>query len=97
MNKPVIVWEHRDLRLIATEDTSDGKPLLLAEVRILDALNVDSWRVVELVELPPEASYALIVLMQEIALRNDVLPKWVRDFIKQQREEVDTTNLGGAS
>lgn len=101
MNKPVVVWQRGAYRIVAVEepaDEVDPQPLLVLEERCKDALGGDSWAVVE-----PEGTdrVALGVLMTEIASRVEVVPSWVRDFVKRDCASIDEDsaeeNKGGAA
>lgn len=98
MNPPVVVWSRNDLRIVAVDanpDLKDDIPTLMLERRNFDLLDNESWELVHLCE-DAGASDAVIDLMQAIAADIDMLPKWVRDFVRDRQGcYEDFTGTGG--
>ncbi len=83
MQPPVTVWQRGVLRIVAMDaQEQNERPMLVLERRYLDALDHESWRSV--VHARGE-DHGLIfdALVTEIASKIDMLPKWVRDFVRE--------------
>lgn len=80
-NAPVICWQRGGYRIVAVDgDSVDQRPMLVFERRTVDAMNAESWQVIPMHD--EEHDMSVDALMTEIVSRVEVLPQWVRAFIK---------------
>lgn len=88
MQSSVVVWQRGALRIVAIDgQEKDERPMLVLERRYLDALDNEAWRIV----LPAEEDHGMIfdALVTEIASKIDMMPKWVREFVREDIADFD--------
>lgn len=96
MNAPVVVWQRGGYRIVAVdedehEDANTGDifpgPFLIIECAGEDAMGANAW--LPIFADNDEAQDALVVLKTEVAARNEVVPTWVRDFLRKELAALD--------
>lgn len=93
-NAPAVVWQHGPYRVVAVDAASaDDLPVLVMERRFRDALGGESWMQVCFHDDNIEAA---VLLMAQVASRIDVLPPWVRKFVREDMEEFAQDDEGEA-
>lgn len=96
MNKPVLVWQRDDVRIVAVDGEDHGDhqipATLLVEERIEDCLGKEAWLVVD----PGDDPHAFLALVFEVASRNELLPTWVKRLI-YDRLQLRPPPTGGAA
>jgi hypothetical protein len=99
MNTPVTVWQRGDYRIVAVEDYEKGHSedcehkedivqMLVLERRFEDRMGHAAWLVVDSDD--GDVGNGLELLMLDTISRNDLLPKWVREFVAQQLAGYDS-------
>jgi hypothetical protein len=98
--KPTVVWQHGNWRIVAVsfpDDADHGRPpgVCVLEMRSFDALENESWLEVLSEDVSEIARVAIITLVEEVVLKLDVLPLWVREFMNEQRKQNDSDEEEG--
>jgi len=89
--KPVVVWEHSSWRIVALPPNDDlDRGVCVLEVNQRDMLGNDAWCPVISDDVPDPAQGAIVTLVEEIVLKLDMLPLWVRQFMTEQRQHNDS-------
>ncbi len=86
--KPACVWQQGPMRIIATEDTTnDGTvfQMLNLEYKEHDSLGVDRW---EPFPIMMNQIDGLDMVMAEIISKIDLVPDWVRSYVKGLRDDI---------
>ncbi len=92
--KPMVVWQHGLWRIVAIPPDDDGPGVCITEMNARDTLGNDSWREVIEDEVSEIARGAIITLVEEVVLKLDMLPLWVRKFMTEQRQHNDSHECG---
>lgn len=96
MNAPVVIWQRAGHRIVAVdaeerEDAETGEVLpgqFLAIERLeKDLMGGDCW--LPIFADNDEAQHALNILKIEAACRNEVLPTWVRELLRDEIKALD--------
>lgn len=95
--KPQVVWQRGKYRVVAVDDPDEGKMLFLEE-RLHDAMGGDCWLHVLFDE---DVGSPVALLVHEVVSRVDVVPPWVRAFVRETLkafdEEVEEDGEGGGA
>lgn len=98
-NAPVICWQRGGYRIVAVDgDNAEQCPMLILERRTVDAMGVESWQFVPTHD--EEHDMAMDGLMTEIVARVEVLPQWVRAFVREDLADMtdnEESNGGGTA
>lgn len=98
-NAPVTCWQRGGYRIVAVDgDSPEQPPLLVLERRTVDAMDVESWQFASTHD--EESDTAMDVLMTEVVSRVEVLPQWVRAFVREDLADMsddEESNGGGAA
>ena len=94
----MVAWQRGDVRIVAMPRRQFPEGLIVEQFRLEENVRdthtgvmTDMWS--DITDEHEDAEYAVEVLCAEIILRNEVLPKWVREMAKDLIELAEMVDL----